>query len=594
VSNLKDKFEFRDYNGNNLAFALSSHLYPEHVVKSKSQFVYLVDYLKKPIIEKGVIVDDGLAIETILIENEYYSQSYVEDYKNFHVLTHYDYSKKSKRVHFFQNVKPTVADEIEIFTNYQHPDISPFWDSYVGYIVVRPLPSGLIGATILKHYPEDGIQDHKRVFPTQMTYNMNIFGVKRSISSLIYQEQDALAGACATSSLWCTFYKLNDLFKTPILSPSAITIAAGRSIDHVDRLMPNTGLDLVQMRNAINSIGMEAEIKNSDEIKNNRWVRGMAYSYLKFGIPVILGIEFNKQKSVNGFGYELLKQNHSNSIYHAITLSGYQDLNNVDLSKYFNRVLNLLRKFTERQWKSQSPVQIDLSLSEIFISESEVNIKGELISKFYAHDDQVGPFSRLTFSTQQKIVTSWWNKKNFFDVHKKEVGHFHSLIIPTPSEFKIHYVNVREQISILNLLLTRYLSYPLDIYWDIYLDQSNNYKSRKISNDRDSSLPKDYFLFESLPKYIWVAEVHYYNIHLLDYILDPTEINCNSSGMYFRYYRVLEFSKDYEYVKKSKEVFAAVHIAKILESPVRKERKYLSSLLSTFNLLAKYLERGSG
>ncbi len=580
MSNSSDKFIFKDYSPENLAEALSSKYYSVTAVKAKNHFIYLLDYFKKPS-NPPVNGGDGLGIETILIENEYYSQSYVEDFKNFHVLTHNDYLKKCKRIHFFQEKKPKTNTDIEIFTNYKDDLIYPFWESYSGYIVIRPIPSGLIGATILKPFPDKWIDGHSRVFPTTLKYNVNIFGVPRIIDSLIYHEQDSLSGACATSSLWCTFYKLNDIFKTPILSPSSITIAAGLSNQNSDRLMPNSGLDLVQMRNAINFIGLEAEIRNSDEINSNRWVRGMVYSHLKFGIPVILGLEFKVKKIL---GIKINKRKRPKSIYHAITITGYQDVNENDLTEYFNRLLNVIRRISAKE------NNINKINSEFSKSGSDVNIKGELISKFYAHDDQIGPFSRLHFLSKKRIRTSWWNSQNFFDIEKKEIANFHSLIIPIPKDFKIYYSNVREQVAILNGLLVKYFDYTINGYWNIYLERSNEYKFRIISEKRDSRLPADNFLFESLPKIIWIAEYYYEDIHLLDYILDPTEINSMSSGLYFRYYNIDDYMKDSEHIKKYRELFINLFDQYIQSTPIRKEKKYTLSILNIFNRLSKYLE----
>lgn len=583
MSKSSKKFSFKDYSPDNLAEALSSDFYSPIAVKAKNHFIYLLDYFKKPTnpLTNGGF---GLGIETILIEKEYYSQSYVEDFKNFHVLTHNDYFKKCKRIHFFQQTKPKTNDDLEIFTNYKDDLIYPFWESYAGYVVIRPIPSGLIGATILKPFPDQGLEGHSRVFSTSMKYNVNIFGVPRVIESLIYHEQDSLSGACATSSLWYTFYKLNDIFKTPILSPSSITIAAGLSNQNSDRLMPNSGLDLVQMRNAINYIGLEAEIRNSDEINNNRWVRGMVYSYLKFGIPVILGLEFKIKKQKKIVGIKISKRKNIKSIYHAITITGYQDVNENDLSEYFNRLLNIIRRISAKK-NDINKVNYDFSNSG-----SDVNIKGELISKFYAHDDQIGPFSRLHFLSKKRIRTSWWNGQNFFDIEKKEIAFFHSLIIPIPQDFKIYYSNVREQVAILNGLLVNYFDYTVDGYWNIYLERSNDYKFKAISEVRDPRLPHDNFILDSLPKYIWIAEYYYDDIHLLDYLLDPTEINSMSSGLFFRYFNFDDYKGDSEHIKKYKEQFINLFEEYIQSTPIRKEKKYTLSILSIFNKLSNYLE----
>jgi hypothetical protein len=315
---------------------------------------------------------------------------------------------------------------------------------------------------------------------------------------------------------------------------------------------------------------------------------------LKFGLPVILGVEFKNKQLINLLISKAKRKKRNKSTYHAITITGYQDIDDNDLDQYFNRILSFLKrvsvKRTEIKKDSSEANHFDIDFNG---SESEINIKGEMISKFYAHDDQIGPFSRLHFLSKKKIRTSWWDNKNFFNVEKKEIGYFHSVIIPLPQDFKIYYANVREQIAFLNGLLVKFFDYSTDSYWNIYLQKSNTYKTKIINGKRDTRLPRDLVLFESLPKYIWIAEMYSEGEHTLDYLLDPTEINNNSSGLHFRYYDYDVYKEDSDHIKLYKSSFIRLFENRILSSQNRKDKKYTLSILNIFKKLSLYLEENS-
>ena len=258
-------------------------------------------------------------ITCAISENTYFSQSYIEDYHQRFFLGLSNYDRYSRRLHFFIKPPPSKYLNLKrkqksIFLNKdKDPDLNEFWEpgNYIGYIYLRPLPTGLIGATILRPYDGEILQDGGRIkvreYPAQMDNSINIFGIKRSIPSLIYSSQDSIAGACATAALWCAFYKYADLFKTQILSHSNIT-SAGKIFSDEDRLFPNKGLSNLQIKGAIQQIGLECEIINNEKayLRRPSLIKETVMAYLQCGIPIIFSFGFPDSDD-----------------YHAITICGY-------------------------------------------------------------------------------------------------------------------------------------------------------------------------------------------------------------------------------------------------------------------------------
>lgn len=486
--NLTTPYKFLKYSADNLALALETSYYSESRIRKNFQYIYLLDYFDSV---------KGIDANTILVEKDYFSESYYEDFHSNHILNYNEYSKFCNRVHFFSKPIPRHKDELDIF-NKNSTELKDFWDSYLGYIVVRPLPTGLIGATILKHYPISfGESKLIRHFPATREYKVNIFGIEVKVNSLIFEEQDSILVACATAALWSAFDKLTHLFSTPVISPSYITIAAGRSTELVDRLFPNSGLDVLQIRNAINSIGLECEIRAVENGLDYSWLRGIIYAYCKMGIPIILGIEFP------------LEPGQKENDRHAITITGFLE----PINQKENQ-----RTISEHIIKSKKAQDERLTLR------NEI-----LFKKFYAHDDQIGPFSRI-FINKNSIRTAWWDGNQLNKADKKILVAYYALIVPITKQIRITYENICTELLYYNQLFEEYFNIE-EICWEVFLEQSNAYKNKlrsepSISNEKTNSI-----LFASLPRYIWVAVLYIDEINCMEIVFDASSINYNFSSM---------------------------------------------------------------
>ena len=120
-----------------------------------------------------------------------------------------------------------------------------------------------------------------------------IFGFPLSVHSLPYQTQDSIVAACATTAIWVSLYALNALYGTQKSSPFEIT-KTSVSFPGLERNFPSTGLNIYQIKNYFNSIGMETEFINVEmapTFVRKDIVSDAVKAYLSIGLPVIACIK---------------------------------------------------------------------------------------------------------------------------------------------------------------------------------------------------------------------------------------------------------------------------------------------------------------
>lgn len=466
------------YNAVNLAKVLSNDFISENeVLVNKFHHRFLIDYL-------GDETPDSLAAKTIVVENEYISRAYINDYSAYYSLCFSDnYTRKCKRVHFFKNefnetefVEDIVSNTGEIVNN----------DTYLGYIVVKNLPAVIIGATLLKTYSNNPAR-----FYVTRDCQISLFGKRLTIKSLVFQEQDKVVSACATTALWVAFYKTSLIFQTPLPSPSEITSSAKNSFHFSGRVFPNKeGLDHFQIGNAIEKVGLVFELRNKEIVNNYAFVRSFIYAYCRLGLPVLLGIK------INGKGR------------HLITISGFKN-EQVEISR-----------------KSKST--------------KGVYLISQTIESFYAHDDRIGPYSRLQImaekSSNEIVETSWWIDNNGNDKYKASIA---SIIVPLYKKIRITFEDILNEVRKFNFIFQEKLGKQYKLVWDIYLQASSDYKEEVILNDDLSNGFTSDVVLMQLPKYVWISRLYVNDTIIFELVFDSTDvaqgqfcllINCYDNG----------------------------------------------------------------
>lgn len=458
--------EILPYSEDNLASVLSNKFTTSDLVKNKKHYDYFKNYL-------GV---DGLNVKTILIEPDYVSRDYLHDYASYYALCFEKYEKVCKRVHFFANEFDEDSFSIEILKTAEAS--AGFWNHYVGFIVIKPIPVKMIGYTVLKTY-SNGSQALDRNFWGLREYDIHLYGTCIKLKSLAFQEQDSVLAACATTAIWSMLNKAAVDHHTILKSPSLITKDADNVSPDGSRLFPNKGLSILQISQAILNSGLVSEIKEGDirvaayshKVVSNRYLRKIINAYSPIGIPIILVV-----RVPSGGDHGL----------HAITVSGFKNTAQVSI-----------------------PPQDEIS----YLSDN--------IERIYAHDDQWGPFARIQLLNLCELQTPWTEH----DPQKRPTV-VTNIVVPVYPKIRIAYEDLEVIVLGLDRILTFFFTNRIvaDLVWDIKIEYSENYKSQIKKSQLDDK-EKIEILNTSLPKYVWIAACYVGDYKLLCFTFDATNIN---------------------------------------------------------------------
>jgi len=283
----------------------------------KKQVNYIYNYL------------NDLEAKSVLLEAEYVDKDYLEDYSRYYVKCFTRYGERCARLHFFKE-KITHSDFDSIFEDIDSSNKDKITDSYLGFVVVKPIPKTFIGKTCLKVYESFFNEESSKALITQK-YTVGLFGLKLHVDTVAFQEQDKVLSACATTAIWSALHGLKKNNIRDIPSSGEITLAAINHINNSSNSFPNDGLTNKQILRALDVERLRhhlINIETYDESNKDR-IFEIIKIYIDSKVPIILGADiYEKQKYEN-------ESNEDNQEYiinrldgHAVTVLGYQDLDN--------------------------------------------------------------------------------------------------------------------------------------------------------------------------------------------------------------------------------------------------------------------------
>lgn len=463
--------DIKPYSADALADALSNKYTSADLIRSKNHFTYLSNYFG----------DEGLKAKTIFIEENYVSKDFLHDYASYYALCFEPYPKVCRRVHFFD--KEITADEFQEMILKPESENTEFWEHYIGFVVVKPIPGKVIGYTVLKTYSSsESITD--RNFWGLRDYSIHLLGNEIKLKSLAFQEQDSVLAACATTAIWSMLNKAAVDFHTILKSPSQITKDADNVSYDGSRLFPNRGLNVLQICQAIFNSGLVSEVKQANiniklnrescNVVSNEYLKKIIAAYSPIGIPIILVVKV-PTAGVHGL--------------HAITISGF---------------------------KSTAILPVAPSDEAKFLSDN--------IDRIYAHDDQWGPFTRINLLGNCELQTPWTD----IDPATTPTVVTH-IIVPVYPKIRIAYEDIEAIVQGLNTVLKfffeeRIVNLNADLAWDIKIDYSENLKAQ-IKTSALAEEKKIKVLCKSLPKYIWTASCYIADTKMFTFTFDATNVN---------------------------------------------------------------------
>ena len=454
-------FEVLPFSREQLCLAISNPHASSAILADEEKIKYLSDYLS------------AINAKTIIVEHEYIDGDYLDDFSSYYVKCFKDYERKCKRLHFF-SAEVSAEDLTQAITGKDSPPVlAKIRDSYVGFVVARPLPDAVIGRTALATYPPDG---GRRNYTCTRQYAVNLYGIELGVRSLVFQEQDNVLAACATVALWCAFHKTAELFRTSIPTPAQITTFANEVVNHT-RPIPSHGLNIQQICNAIRNVGLDPEVVL---VNSSLPVPSLLYGHLSHGLPVIL------VANIEGVGR------------HAIALNGY----------------------------SINPAPV--MACEVDPKSQCLPMTGLRINEFYGHDDQIGPFCRVIIrpslaigSTTYPVVfeSSWKDQKS-----GKPLTIFPEMIvIPVYHKIRVTFVDVQKWLTRLHALVSIFLKAAGRLEWNLRLVTVNEYKKGLRESKLTESVRTE-LLLTSFPKYMWRAVLSAGNVDLLECLVDATDM----------------------------------------------------------------------
>lgn len=286
--------------------------------------------------------------KTVIVEYHYKDRDFTASFARFFHRRHHDTPRRCVRLHYFAaEIRDYSLDDLLLSL----PD--HLVKEYLGFTVLRPLPSNHLGRSILseKLVPSDDVP----VFLTcKCTYGVNISGTAVTLRGAPWMQQDALVSACASVALWVVGYHMSHHLRSEFRAHSTaqITDLAHECSSSLGRPMPSLGLTLEQMLHSLAAMGYEPVLITPNSPRD---AIQQIYYYIESGIPVILSLAYKDEKA------------------HAVTVVGHS----LDGASPFR---------TEEQSlpdKNGTPQRVTFCRSS------------DLISYFLVQDDDGGPFRKL-------------------------------------------------------------------------------------------------------------------------------------------------------------------------------------------------------
>lgn len=299
-----------------------------------------------------------------MVEPNYFDRDYLSEFEAFYATSSAGYSNICSRVHYFgAHVTRAVFAAAVGETGpaeQRGKSRALVEDSYLGHVILRPIPGAPIGRTVLKVYPDAAgrAAGTPRVMEPAREYEAHVAGLTLRVSGLAWQQQDAAVGSCATVALWSMLHSSAFDDHHAIPTTAAITSMAHRAAPTGRRIFPDSGLQLAQILEVLKGHGLAPVVISGDEdqgeFSRQRFCTAVA-SFLRSGYPVL----------VSGW----LEEDQAERSAHTVCVVGFRS-------------------------SEAPPVQA-----------GEYALADENIEYVYIHDDNLGPNARFRIKTSGPSIS---------------------------------------------------------------------------------------------------------------------------------------------------------------------------------------------
>ncbi len=234
-----------------------------------------------------------LGASSILEECVYFDRDYLAEFSAFYAASVRGHANRCRRLHFFSG--PTLTwPELEKALGGDATTQRALQEKYLGFCVLRPIENAPLGRTVLRWYEEHSPQLPRITKPSR-EYSCHVAGLKLKVEGLAWQQQDQGVSACATIALWTMFHASAFDDHHAIPTTAQITRAAGDLA--TPRIFPTTGLNNIQLLQAIKSCGLAPIVltgDSDDKIGSESCFSVKRFSsscaaFVRSGYPVLIG-----------------------------------------------------------------------------------------------------------------------------------------------------------------------------------------------------------------------------------------------------------------------------------------------------------------
>jgi len=260
---------------------------------------------------------DDLGARVVLEEPFYFDRDYLDEFSAFYGKSARRYPNHCRRLHFFasQEKKPINRRTFTAALAGNEGMARRFCEAYLGFCVIRPIPSAPFGRTVVRWYPDPQEKTTPRIYPAR-TYTCHVAGLPLTVDGLAWQQQDSGVGACATIALWSMLHSsaFDDHHAVP--TTATITEAAHRALSLGGRTFPSSGLNIYQICEAIKAVGL-APLVISGDVQLADGDHDVRFSRQKFGSSCAALIRS---------GYPAIVVGRLGSAPHAVCLVGVREV----------------------------------------------------------------------------------------------------------------------------------------------------------------------------------------------------------------------------------------------------------------------------
>jgi hypothetical protein len=232
------------------------------------------------------LADQGA--KRVLVEPAYFDRDYLSEFAAFYCTSTAGYENICRRLHYFAADIDRAA--LEAAAGGKADDLQ---SSYLGFVVLRPIPQTPIGRTVLRWYPENAPALPRIVEPSRK-YRCNVAGIALDVTGLAWQQQDAGVGACATVALWSMLHSSAFDDRHVVPTTAEVTRTAHGPGMSAYRAFPSKGLNFGQLIATLRDSGFaplvvpgDLDVSGDERFTREHFSSSMA-AFVRSGYPVLV------------------------------------------------------------------------------------------------------------------------------------------------------------------------------------------------------------------------------------------------------------------------------------------------------------------